>query len=339
MCLKHLDLCSGIGGFALGLQKTGYFKTIGFCEIDPFCQKVLKKNFPGVPIYSDIKKFKPNDEGLRPDVITSGFPCQPFSTAGRQKGKDDNRNLWKETLRIIKECRPSWFIGENVGGIVKLYLDTILEDLESEGYSQTRCFNISASSIGASHQRARIWIVANTENRRGQPTQSKRREGTGGGSIDSRRIEGERKNISSNANVANSEKLRDGRGSSQECGAEQGEFQQKEQKGSSLRSETEGCSSLFGETKTFTDSVCEGLQGHDSFPSKRKEENTFFAGGSDEAGATENWWEAQSKLRGIPDGIQYGLHKDRGKRIMALGNAVCPQIPFLIGKAIGKLYE
>ena len=303
MCLKHLDLCSGIGGFALGLQKTGYFKTIGFCEIDPFCQKVLKKNFPGVPIYSDIKKFKPNDEGLRPDVITSGFPCQPFSTAGRQKGKDDNRNLWKETLRIIKECRPSFFVGENVGGIVKLYLDTILEDLESEGYSQTRCFNISASSIGASHQRARIWIVANSNSRlRG-------RWGTIG----------------------------------QSGNNEERKFPIKEEKSESeiqdIRSKAIGCNAVSRETKTFTDSLCEGLQGHDSFPSKRKEENTFFAGGSDEAGSTENWWEAQSKLRGIPDGLRYGLHKDRGKRIMALGNAVCPQIPFLIGKAIGKLYE
>tara|TARA_B100001964_G_C14236946_1_gene602939 strand:- start:1190 stop:2068 length:879 start_codon:yes stop_codon:yes gene_type:complete len=161
MCLKHLDLCSGIGGFALGLQSTGCFKTIGFCEIDPFCQKVLKKNFPGVPIYNDIKEFKPNDEGLRPDVITSGFPCQPFSVAGKQQSKKDNRNLWKETHRVIQESRPAWFIGENVNGIVKLYLDTILEDLENSNYS-TRCFNISAQSIGASHQRQRIWIVANS---------------------------------------------------------------------------------------------------------------------------------------------------------------------------------
>ncbi|MDP7620921.1 MAG: DNA (cytosine-5-)-methyltransferase, partial [SAR324 cluster bacterium] len=130
-----MDLCSGIGGFALGLQSTGCFKTIGFCEIDPFCQKVLKKNFPGVPIYNDIKEFKPNDEGLRPDIITSGFPCQPFSVAGKRKSEKDDRNLWKETLRVIQESRPAWFIGENVGGIVKLYLDTILEDLESANYS------------------------------------------------------------------------------------------------------------------------------------------------------------------------------------------------------------
>tara|TARA_R110000765_G_scaffold73639_1_gene144341 strand:- start:31 stop:855 length:825 start_codon:yes stop_codon:yes gene_type:complete len=156
---KHLDLCSGIGGFALGLQSTDFFKTIGFCEIDPYCQKVLKKNFPNVPIFNDIKELKPKELNLQPDIITAGFPCQPFSVAGKQKGKNDDRNLWKETFRIIKESRPTFFIGENVGGIVKLYLDTILQDLESEGYS-TRCFNISASSIGAKHRRERIWIVS-----------------------------------------------------------------------------------------------------------------------------------------------------------------------------------
>lgn len=158
---SHLDLCSGIGGFALGLQNTGYFKTSAFCEIDSYCQKVLNKNFPDIPIYSDIRKFSPTKENINPFIITSGFPCQPFSVAGRQKGKDDNRNLWKETFRIIKESKPTWFIGENVSGIVRMYLDTILEDLESANYS-TRCFIISAQSIGAKHERERIWIVANS---------------------------------------------------------------------------------------------------------------------------------------------------------------------------------
>lgn len=158
---SHLDLCSGIGGFALGLQNTGYFKTSAFCEIDSYCHKVLNKNFPDIPIYSDIRKFSPTKENINPFIITSGFPCQPFSVAGRQKGKDDNRNLWKETFRIIKESKPTWFIGENVSGIVRMYLDTILEDLESANYS-TRCFIVSAQSIGAKHERERIWIVANS---------------------------------------------------------------------------------------------------------------------------------------------------------------------------------
>tara|TARA_Y100000294_G_C8538503_1_gene330120 strand:+ start:38 stop:880 length:843 start_codon:yes stop_codon:yes gene_type:complete len=155
MKLKVIDLCSGIGGFSYGLERTGYFKTIQFVEINPFCQKVLKKNFPGIPIHDDIKTYKP----VEADVVTSGFPCQPFSIAGKQDGKNDNRNLWGETLRVIKQSKPTFFIGENVFGIVKLYLDTILKDLEKTGYS-TRCFNISASGIGAKHQRKRIWIIA-----------------------------------------------------------------------------------------------------------------------------------------------------------------------------------
>lgn len=159
--LKHLDLCSGIGGFALGLQNTGHFETIAFCEIEPFCQKVLKQQFPYTTIYNDIKELKPNDNQLRPDIITAGFPCQPFSVAGKRKGAEDNRNLWKETIRIIKECRPTWFIGENVPGIISLYLDTVLKDLEEADYT-TRTFNIPANSVGAYHQRKRMWIIGHS---------------------------------------------------------------------------------------------------------------------------------------------------------------------------------
>jgi len=114
MKLKVIDLCSGIGGFSYGLEKTGYFKTIQFVEINPFCQKVLKKNFPGTPIHDDIKTYKP----VEADVVTSGFPCQPFSIAGKQDGKNDNRNLWGETLRVIKQSKPTFFIG----GLIPLNL-------------------------------------------------------------------------------------------------------------------------------------------------------------------------------------------------------------------------
>jgi DNA (cytosine-5)-methyltransferase 1 len=162
--LNHLDLFSGIGGFSLGLERTGGFRTIGFCETDAYCTKVLQKNFPGIPIHGDIKKLKGTDFGAV-DIITGGYPCQPFSVAGKQKGVEDPRHLWPEYFRIIKESRPAWVIGENVAGHLKLGLDSVLSDLESEGY-RTRTFSISASSIGANHQRERIWIVANTERER-----------------------------------------------------------------------------------------------------------------------------------------------------------------------------
>jgi DNA (cytosine-5)-methyltransferase 1 len=164
--LKHLDLFSGIGGFSLGLEATGGFETVAFCDIDQYPRQVLQKHWPHVKQYEDIKEL--NYERLKADginsidIITGGYPCQPFSVAGRKKGEEDPRHLWPEYFRLIKECRPTWVIGENVSGHIKLGLDTVLENLESEGYS-ARTFSISASSIGANHQRERVWIVANTE--------------------------------------------------------------------------------------------------------------------------------------------------------------------------------
>jgi DNA (cytosine-5)-methyltransferase 1 len=159
MTLKILDLFSGIGGFSLGLEATGHFETKAFCEIEPYCQQVLKKNFPGVPIFDDIRTLKGTDIGAI-DIITGGYPCQPFSVAGKQKAEQDPRHLWPEYFRLIQELKPTWVIGENVSGHIKLGLDSVLEDLESEGYS-TRTFSISASSIGANHKRERVWIIAN----------------------------------------------------------------------------------------------------------------------------------------------------------------------------------
>ena len=165
MKLKHLDLFSGIGGFSLGLEATGGFETVAFCDIEEFPRKVLQKHWPGVKQYEDIKELnyeKLKTDGLLPiDIITGGYPCQPFSVAGRKKGEKDPRHLWPEYFRLIKELRPTWVIGENVSGHIKLGLDTVIKDLESEDYS-VRPFSISASSIGANHQRERIWIVANT---------------------------------------------------------------------------------------------------------------------------------------------------------------------------------
>jgi len=158
MKLKILDLFSGIGGFSLGLEATGHFETAAFCEIEPYCKQVLKKHWPTVPIFDDIRQLKGTDIGTI-DIITGGYPCQPFSVAGKQKAEQDPRHLWPEYFRLIQELRPTWVIGENVSGHIKLGLDSVLEDLASEGYS-TRTFSISASSIGANHKRERVWTVA-----------------------------------------------------------------------------------------------------------------------------------------------------------------------------------
>jgi len=167
MKLKLLDLFSGIGGFSLGLESTGFFETIAFVEKDKFCQKVLKKNFNNIPIEEDIRNVKGSNYAA--DIITGGFPCQPFSIAGKRKGTDDDRYLWDETIRVVKECKPKWFIGENVEGLVNInegmVLRQVQNDLEREGF-EVQCLIIPASGIGAWHQRKRIWIMAHSNSNR-----------------------------------------------------------------------------------------------------------------------------------------------------------------------------
>ena len=174
--LKVLDLFSGIGGFSLALESTGHFQTIGFVENDEYCQAVLQHHFPEVPILGDIKNVTKETVPTRPDVICGGFPCQPFSVAGDQRAKDDPRHLWPEMLRIIKEQKPTWVVGENVSGLVKLGLDEILDEMEDQGYS-TRTFNIPAFSVGAPHQRQRLWIIGHLGDpeHNGSPTPERER--------------------------------------------------------------------------------------------------------------------------------------------------------------------
>ena len=161
--LTTVDLFSGIGGFARGLEATGHFRTTCFVEQDPYCQAVLKHHWPDVPILDDIKNAKAFDfPDVRPDLVCGGFPCQPFSQAGRQRAQDDPRHLWPEMLRVIRELRPPWVVGENVVGLIKLGLDEVLTDLEGEGYA-TRTFNIPACATGAPHLRQRIWVVAHAD--------------------------------------------------------------------------------------------------------------------------------------------------------------------------------
>jgi DNA (cytosine-5)-methyltransferase 1 len=174
--LKVLDLFSGIGGFSLALESTGHFQTIGFVENDEYCQAVLRHHFPEVPILGDIKNVTKETVPTRPDVLCGGFPCQPFSVAGDQRAKDDPRHLWPEMLRIIKEQKPTWVVGENVSGLVKLGLDEILDEMEDQGYS-TRTFNIPAFSVGAPHQRQRLWIIGHLGDpeHNGSPTPERQR--------------------------------------------------------------------------------------------------------------------------------------------------------------------
>jgi DNA (cytosine-5)-methyltransferase 1 len=162
--MKMLSLFSGIGGIDLAAQWAG-IETVAFCERDKFCQIVLAKHWPGVPIFDDIKTLTKEvleNAGIgRIDIVAGGFPCQPFSLAGKRGGKQDSRHLWPEMRRIIHEIRPAWVIGENVPGLVSMGLEQVLVDLENEGY-EAQTFNIPACAVNAPHKRARIFIVAYT---------------------------------------------------------------------------------------------------------------------------------------------------------------------------------
>lgn len=170
--MNVLDLFSGIGGFALGLERAG-FHTSAFCEIEPYCRAVLRKHWPETPIYDDVRALTASTlsrDGIEVDVICGGFPCQPWSLAGQRKGRDDDRDLWPEMLRIIRDCSPRWVIGENVPGLDDkrfMALDGVLSDLENAGY-EARPFEIPACAVDAPHKRARLFIVANASSERRQ---------------------------------------------------------------------------------------------------------------------------------------------------------------------------
>jgi len=161
--LRLLDLFSGIGGFSLAAEWTGQIETVAFCEKEDYPQRVLRKHWPDVPIFDDIYNLGRGDIDGAVDIITGGFPCQPFSKAGKRRGKADDRYLWPEMFRIIKEFKPSWVVSENVTGIIKVALDDILLDLEGEGYT-TVSFVLPACSVNAPHRRDRVWNISKLAN-------------------------------------------------------------------------------------------------------------------------------------------------------------------------------
>ena len=343
--LKILDLFSGIGGFSLGLEATGGFETVAFCDIDPYCRSVLKKHWPNVPIFEDIRKLKGTDIGTV-DIITGGYPCQPFSVAGKQKGVEDKRHLWPEYFRLIKECRPTWVIGENVSGHIKLGLDSVLEDLESEGYA-TRTFSISASSIGANHQRERIWIVANSDSSGSESSQpaiirEQKNKEIGNGQTDNTA------RITSGANstfpeqggetkmefMANSEQSRP---PLQQYG-EARELEKKisgkkeERNKSSIRPST--CSSDVAnsnEERIFPTKITRN-NGKD----KQEPNDKHFRGCSTIYGGEilQDYWATEPNVGRVANGVP-----NRVDRLKALGNSLVPQIPFYIGQTILRTYE
>ena len=164
--MTHGSLFSGIGGFDLAAEWAG-FTNLFNCEWEEFPRKVLKHHFPNAEQFGDIKQFNATAYSGRLDILSGGFPCQPFSVAGKRKGSEDERHLWPEMLRVIGECEPRWVVGENVRGLVSwsegLVLETCYSDLEALGYS-VQSFIVPACATGAPHRRDRVWIVAHSDN-------------------------------------------------------------------------------------------------------------------------------------------------------------------------------
>lgn len=213
--MKVLDLFSGIGGFALGFHMADpKFKTVGFVEQDEYCQKILALRFPEVPIYNDIKTFDPT-EFIGTDIVCGGFPCQPWSQAGRQQGVNDDRDLWHEMLRVIKAVKPRFVVGENVRGFINepLGLQRSISEMEAIGY-ENQAFIIPALAVDAKHRRDRCWIIS----------------------------------------VANTKSKRHGRGNSQKCRVSERVIQPKKQTGGALGRKTKGCSQPRRETVADTTS-------------------------------------------------------------------------------------
>ena len=178
--MTHLSLFSGIGGLDLAAEWAG-FETVGQCEMADYPTKILEKHFPSVPRWRDIRTLTKEDffekTGLRTvDIISGGFPCQPFSVAGKQKGREDDRYLWPEMRRVIAELEPRWVLGENVPGILRIAAKDVIADLESLGY-HVLLLDFEAAAVGAFHRRERIAFVANRDSLREQPASGSRPEG------------------------------------------------------------------------------------------------------------------------------------------------------------------
>jgi DNA (cytosine-5)-methyltransferase 1 len=322
MKLKLLDLFSGIGGFSLGLESTGYFETIGFVEKDKFCQKVLKKNFNNIPIESEVRNVK--GDRYKADIITGGFPCQPFSVAGKRRGTDDDRYLWDETIRIIRECKPRWFIGENVEGIINIQGGVVLrqvqDDLEKEGF-QVQCLVIPASGIGAWHQRKRVWIIAYS-NSNGLYRQKNNE------TIKSSNQSKEWVSIGDDKDVSNSNSFRHRRWGSKGCSDREWSFLPREQEGREVGSKAQRCDDNTSNTNS------KGSQGYGISTDMETKQRQVITERSIEEQQT--WWEAQSEFCGVPHGISHELDKDRKNRIKSLGNSIVPLIARELGLAIMK---
>jgi len=337
MELTHIDLFSGIGGFSLAGEWAG-FRTIVFCEKNKFCQRVLKKHWPKIPIVPEIRDFD-GTKWQGATLLTGGFPCQPFSVAGKRRGENDDRYLWPEMFRVISEARPAWVLAENVAGIIHLALDKVLTDLESEGY-KTETFIIPACAVNAPHRRDRVWIIANTSktgigDKNRETNYERRRVGKNrhacirqaNGAISTSR------SYSANNYAPHSKRL-----GWTERTREEARHEKQKPEGQDIRnSDTEG---------NAPDTTGNGFNGYSKWKQRSQEKKGRMPEFITRNLWQEDWYEVATKLcrvdDGFPaklDGFELSKSAHRRERLKALGNAIVPQVACEIMRNIRKIEE
>jgi DNA (cytosine-5)-methyltransferase 1 len=326
--LNHVDLCSGIGGFALGFQWAELSKPVMFCDIEPWSRKILAKHWPDVPIEEDVKVLSNDPEKIpelgRNSILTAGYPCQPFSQAGKRRGEEDDRHIWPYIHQIVASKRPTWCVFENVYGHVSMGLDTVLSDLEADGYA-TRPFIVPACSVDAPHRRDRVFIIARavsyTTGSGLQGIEQSESDGKGGGEglwpKPSRVCGGE----PTGQDVGDTEGIGWNRRTT--ATGQTGQAHQQEQSRSQVWGEPSGSG------EDVADSTSEGLEGRER--SQYEGYGERFAKGGIGSGCV---WPTEPPVGRVVNGIPR-----RVDRIKGLGNAIVPQIAMQIGLTIKAVHN
>jgi len=311
--MRHLDLFSGIGGFAIAVEAVWPSSQHIFCDNDNYCQQLLKLRFPNSKIYGDVKEIKfiansdwdrLQEQGKKQqtsghrqlfevDILTGGFPCQPFSQAGKRRGTDDDRYLWPEMLRIIRLANPRWVIAENVRGLFTMQggmvFEQVCSDMESAGY-QVQPFIIPAVSVNAPHRRDRVWFIA-----------------------------------------TNAKSKRGGRSAGKECGTEKWTLEQSKSKRREIWSK--------GKRRAGNSAYSKSRKSWEQAEQERREN-------FERRSWKRSWLEVAAELCRVDDGLpakldEFELSKSRHRteRLKTLGNAIVPQVAIEIMKAIKKAEE
>lgn len=306
--LTHLSLFSGIGGLDLAAEAAG-FTTVGQCEWADYPTKILEKHWPDVPRWRDIRTLTGESfyeqTGLHAvDLVSGGFPCQPFSTAGKRRGKKDDRYLWPEMLRVLREIRPRWVVGENVAGIVNLALDQVLADLEDAGYSG-QAFIVPACAVDAPHRRDRVAIIAYTY---------------------FERCERDERPAFKSQDLCKDVPDTDGT-------ELQGCEQSRSPAGDGWRQETCGPACELGEAVSYADNGCGAVRRDGELPAAYEAEGGRRDNGRRaEEYVTREWWPAEPGVGRVVNGLPH-----RVDRIKCLGNAVVPQQFYPFFAAIAEI--